>query len=262
MMRITLLILLSLAIASCYRANNTPAPYSLPRFNILAGNGSRNLKNSSLVLDARDSTNLVIDLSFQLISGNPENYPISCYISNLPGGISVVQDSFTFKLNMQISFSLSIKTDTGYYTANINVVTPDSGLKTYPVLIHVSPVEDCSRQFSGVYTGKDPCGHFAIGTYWQNYTAVITAVPSMPHWITIQNYHGLGDSIIVYAFVNCNESIDIPLQTVKGYTVYGRGKGYWGNGNDTQPGKQPIHIYGDTIVHAGDTTTCYTQLYP
>jgi len=249
------LVLLLLLFGSCYKADNSGIPKGQPTFTITVSGVS--IADSAMTFQVNDSSSFGIDLSFNIIAGYPSNYPITCYISNLPNGITALTDSFVFKLNGRPSFSLTVNADTGIYYANINVATVAGALKTYPIRIHVLPVPDCAPGLAGSYTGSDACGHFSIGDIWYSYTASITAVPGQPHWISITNFKGLGDSIIVYATVNCGGGVDIPVQTTKGYTIFGRGKGYSGL---QENGKPWISIYGDTVIHAGDTQTCYTQL--
>ncbi len=257
---------------SCYKANNTRLPASIPVFSmsLQAGgginvSGGGNFTDSNNTIKVNDSLPFSMAIYFSLISGNPENYPITCFISGLPAGISLTSpDSVTFKLSSQAGFNFSVATaDTGVYTYYVNIRTPDS-LKSYPVHVHVLPVPDGAPGLAGTYAGNDPCGHFSIGSVWYTYTAVVSTIPGRPHWISIQNYRGLGDSVIVNAFVTATYpsspwvgSVSIPLQTVNGYTIYGSGNGGYGIQENEKPW---ISIYGDTIIHAGDTQTCYLQL--
>ena len=112
------------------------------------------------------------------------------------------------------------------------VSSRNKGSKQYPVTLHVMPVPDGAPGLAAVYAGSDPYGHFSIGDVWYTYTATVTTVPGQPHWISIKNYRGLGDSISVMASVVSSDqdtywigSINIPIQTVHGYTIYGNGKG-------------------------------------
>src|SRR5580700_10633773 len=92
------LLLLLLLYSSCYKAVNTNQSNIAPTFTITAGNSysysGGNIADSVITFTINDSTILNIGLTFTLLSGNPENYPITAFISGLPKGIVVSQDSF------------------------------------------------------------------------------------------------------------------------------------------------------------------------
>lgn len=252
--------LFCLVCSSCYRADKTHLNTGIPVFKIYTNNsypyyGGGSIADSIVTFKVRDSNSLNISLTFSLLSGNPENYWINASITGLPNGIVCAKSADTFMLNYKANFYLNVTADTGIYTIYINI-SADNLAKTYPVKIRVLPPEDDAPSLAGTYSGSDPCGHFSIGSVWYTYMTTVSTVPGYPHWVAIKNFRGLGDSIVVYGFVYTGSGkIDLPVQTIGGYTIFGRGKGYYSN--DTHPS---IHIYGDTIVHGNDTQTCYTQL--
>ena len=238
-------LLLLLLCCSCYRAHNLYKSTEPPTFDILTDDGRRVIANH-LTIDIRDSTPYNLGLTFTLLTGNPEQYPITCSLRNLPPGIIDSPDSYMFKLNYQPEFSLTVNTNVGLYSAFLDVVT-NNGSNSYPISLNVVPVTDCAPDLAGTYkTGSDGCGHFSWGNIWRSYTAQVSTVPGYPHWVTISNFSGLGDSITVYAIVQCNNRLDIPMQTTKGYTIYGRGTGSYLAVDNEQ---KSISIFGDTIVH-------------
>jgi len=249
---------------SCYRALNTPWPANAPVYDILENeNYDKSVIKSIDTFSCNDSLTLELNLYFSLLSGNPANCPFTCFLTGLPPGVSGGGDSTTFKLNYYIRYSLFLNLDTGFYPFYINVRTPVYGLQKYKAVMHVLPVTNNAPALAGNYRGSDPCGYFSQGSYWAFYTANVTTVPGHPNWIGIQNFRGLGDSIIVYCFMPWMQSgiINIPPQTTHGYTIYSRGNGYFGFEDSTGTQHQNwISIFGDTIVHGADTQTCSTQL--
>ncbi len=135
---------LLLAYSSCYKANNPPLANVTPVFEMQMQSNNNvdpysggDFTHSLITLGAKDSSSLYFLVSFHLISGNPENYPITCFVSGMPSGVlALASDTTTFRLSYNPGFSFSVNSDTGVYTFNINVLTPDS-LKSYPVQLHV-----------------------------------------------------------------------------------------------------------------------------
>ncbi len=219
-----------------------------------------NVLNSEVMVDVTDSTQSYLNFYFYLIAPNRLDDSVTCSLSGLPAGIIDSSGAASFKLPQSWNVHLNVNTDTGIYTVNLSI-SGAYGQQTYPVLIHVLPVPDGAPGLVGTYSGSDPCGHFSIGDVWYTYTAKVVTFPGRPHWIGIQNYRGLGDSIVVQALVYGVGigGINIPLQTVGGYTIFGNGTGYFGVSDSSN--KPWISVFGDTIIHAGDTQTCYMQLH-
>lgn len=253
--RISLLIAICIIATGCYRPRLITRAGIPPKYNIISasntGNTRQSIPDSTATLSLTDSIDSYVGISFELTGGDATGYSVLCYFTDLPPGITVEKDSATAYLNGTAGFKFSAATTPGTYPAKIAIVTPDKGLQVYPVAFKVLPVPDCAQGLEGEYTGSDPCGHLAYGQFWYTYTATVTTVPGHPHMIKITNFHGLGDSIEVFATISCGYSFDIPVQTVHGYTFMSRGKGNWEYG---------LRSYGDTTVYMGDTTTCFTQL--
>ena len=250
----------AVALASCYKAHNPPRASMPPAYKILIDNDyywKASITDSITTYITNAYSRTKFNLSFELTSGDPVNYPIIFYTTDLPNGITISQDTFLFKLNKRINFFLEATT-TGTFTINFNVFVVNKGLTTYPMIIKV---KGCTDELAGTYAGYDPCGHFSYGTVWYDYKAIVTTVPGDENGIRIKNFHGLGDDIEVYAIANCDHTLTIPLQTINGYTFYSRGKGTWGLSSSLNNGSKPfIASNSDTTVYNGDTLTCFTQL--
>ena len=263
MKKISFLIAVLLTYASCYKITPIPKSTAAPTFDILAaaysdfGSSSGNLKDSAITISLRDSSSVSLRLDFRLLSGNPENFPVTCSVSGLPPGFSCTPGSVNFELSYIIEFNISAQTDTGIYAATVFVTTP-IGSNIYPIRIHVGAVRDCATGLTGIYNGSDPCGHLSLGDIWYTYQAIVDPVAGQPNVLAIKNFRGLGDSIVVYAHISCGGGVAIPVQTCKGYTFMGRGSAYYSTQDNN--GKPWISIYRDTIIHNGDTQTCATQL--
>lgn len=263
-----LLVVSASGVLSCYRAKNTPLADTPPAFRVSASYsngymyGGGSIADSICTFSVLDSTILNLDLSFDLISGSPANYPITCTIGGLPNGCSVLpSNSQTFKLSYRPSFKISVNSSPGIYPFNINIQSQINGTQNYAGHLHVLPVLDGAPTIAGTYSCNDQCG-FSPAVTSYSYTATVSTISGHPHWINIKNFRGLGDSVIVSAYVTMSDAfdplrgyIDIPLQTVGGYTIVSRGRGYYGNN-----GKPYISVDRDTVIHAGDTQTCYVQL--
>lgn len=244
--------------SSCKPEDDDYVPPVKPTYNDFTLNGY-SIKNGVVTIDVIDSQKSYLDFYFYSIAPNRSNDFVTCSLSGLPAGIIDSTGTGTFSLPNNWDALLNVNTDTGIYVVNFNI-SGAYGQHTYPIRIHVLPVPDGAPGLAGTYTASDPCGHFSIGDVWYHYTAQVVTFPGRPHWIGIKNYRGLGDSIVVQAFVMGAGigNVNIPLQTVGGYTVYGNGTGYFGKSDSSN--KPWISIYGDTIIHAGDTQTCITQL--
>lgn len=128
--------------SSCYKPNNPPRPYTTPTFSIFARelyyyyDNEGSIQDSIVIFNVNANDSLTLYLTFDLISGNPENYPITCFIDGFANGITA-SDSETFKLNYFTPFTIYANKDTGVYPFYINVRTPAYGLKSYPALLHI-----------------------------------------------------------------------------------------------------------------------------
>jgi hypothetical protein len=263
MKRIFLFSAIMLFYSSCYKVNEDNQHFHPTVYDVVSVSGF-NMNHNSTILSINDSAATAATVYISLMKGDPPNDKVSCFFSDLPSGVTTSFDTTSRMLPATFNGTITAKCDTGLYTIKLNVSSRNMGLKQYTYHLHILPVIDGAPGLTGTYSGSDPCGHFSIGNSWYNYTSSVSAVPGKPHWISIKNYRGLGDSIFVYAAVTCTDaatswvgSINIPVQTVNGYTIFGRGKGYYGIQENQRPW---ISVYGDTIIHAGDTQTCYTQL--
>ena len=243
---------------SCKPEDDDNVQPSKPIYNEITLNDA-NIQNSVVTVNVVDSGQAYLSFYFYIIAPNRLNDSVTCSLSGMPTGIIDSTGTGAFMLPQNWSVHLNVNTDTGFYVVNFNI-SGAYGQHTYPVRLHVLPVPDGAPGLAGTYSGSDPCGHFSIGDVWYTYTAKVITYPGRPHWIGIQNYRGLGDSIVVQAIVYGVGigGINIPIQTVGGYTIFGNGTGYFGM---SEMGNKPwISVFGDTIIHAGDTQTCYMQL--
>ena len=248
------LLFVILMYCSCQRPVNVQQPTGTPVFKmyLTANNYSSAgsyFTDSLVTLKVNDSAQFSMGVTFSLISGNPESYPITCFITGLPTGVvpSVV-DSVTFRLSYNAQFSFTAAADTGLYTCYINIRTPDS-TKAYPIRLHIVPPVTCAAGLAGNYSGSDPCST-DTGEIWHVYTSIVESIPGNSSRVNITNFRGLGDSVLVQAIIGCStNSIVVPLQTAAGYTFYGTGS-Y----------SQAELLIQDTFIHGGDTQICITQL--
>jgi len=259
-----LLIFILVLYSSCYKANNGQQT-SIPTFNIfLVGS---NISDSVVTITVNDSSTFSLPLSFSLVSGNPENYPVSCFINGLPNGVTITSpDTATFKLNYDINFNLSVNTDTGVYLFQVNTLT-SSGLNTYKMRLHVIPPLAKSG-YDTAYYGEDFC-FSSSGNFERLYVAEISTDGNNAHQILIYDF--FGDYVVYANIIGTYPSaiIKLPLQNAPGdgsasvvspTMIYGTG--FSAPDTGSLANNKPMIFINDTIVIAGDTETCQTNLKP
>lgn len=125
-------------LASCYKAGNPMPDNSAPKYNIYGFNSfvPDTVFNGNIFIN--DST--VLPFDFQLISGNPANYPFVAYLTGVPPDITISPDTINFRLNYKCQFKLHAysQADTGSYIVYLNVVSSLYGNQKYPVNFKVS----------------------------------------------------------------------------------------------------------------------------
>jgi len=130
------ILLLPLLVASCFKyvgVDNT-LNYTISGFH-------------DVTIDQNDSGYFYV--SAQLLSGNPANEYITFTVSGLPDGVSVNQDSITFRPNY--SFALVFyghAPQPGVYPITVKTVSPTMGVKVYTFNLTVTSLFDCTGQFS------------------------------------------------------------------------------------------------------------------
>ena len=126
-------------LCSCYKTGSAQKDNSIPKFDISASSesSSGDIIDSITTFTFYDSTTPFIDLRFSLISGNPENYPITVFINNLPPGITFSPDSSVLQLSSSKRLDFTVNGDTGTYVVNFNVDCPGMPLKIYPVRFRI-----------------------------------------------------------------------------------------------------------------------------
>jgi len=227
---------------SCYRAENIPDNAKPVYYvNIEADIYS---VDSPHILTFNDTGYGGFIVDFQLISGNPTNYPLKCYLTGLPPGLIDSPSSVTTELPNQISLAFWGRTDTGHYRFNLNVASPTDTTK-YPFILHVMAPPtpfDCATCFVRYWYAVNMCNNDSC-------YPVVSLLPGNPGWVSISNFACLGDSIAVNAHVSCTSGITIPVQTSHGYTIYGS--------SPVVPcGTAIAFSLQDTIVYNGDTVAC------
>jgi len=216
---------------------------------------SGNVKDSIVTIDLIDSSVSYLPLNFTLTSGFPENYPMTCSLSGLPTGMTDSPGSFSFKLSYQASIKLFVNADTGLYTVNLNVGTPQGPL-VYPFRLRVRP-RPASAGFVGSYIGSDPCGHFNYDSVIHVYSTEIFGVSTNPNELSISRIAaGYGVYVYISGYAPY-ATLTLPLQTTNGVSIYGRGFSTADSG--AYAGQPMLFIY-DTIVMGTDTQTCMTQI--
>lgn len=252
-----LLTFIALFYCSCYQRDSYYVPP--PVYNTVSIGSS--VMDGNAVVTFNDSQEAQIMIYVSLITNDP-NDRVSCYFTGVQPPIIATCDTTSKSLPASIYGKFTINCDTGYYDMILNVNSRNKGLKQYPFKLHVLKVPDAADGLKGTYYGNDPCGHFSLGDVWYQYTSTVSAIPGYPHWISIKNFRGIGDTFYVNAMVSgtgYDGGVTIYPQTHGGYTIYGTG--YYGP--DTGPGgnEKPSFSVRDTIVHNGDTQTCILQLH-
>jgi len=246
---------------NCYKARNDNKDTSIPSFTIYVGStglsyynstGGGTIKDSIVQMTTTDSTQLQLRFTFTLISGDPENYPLTCYLSNLPIGVTTISDSFVFKLNYDFEIDLNVNADTGNYLINLHVNTANSA-NIYPLRLHVlptPPAQDCAPGIVAVYNysgyHKDLTSGISI---YDSCTVTVDTIIGTPHYVHLTNFPVIGSSI-VSGYVDCNGYLTIPVQTINGYIIYGLA------GCNTDINNKSAIDIRDTIINAGDTVVC------
>ena len=208
-----------------------------------------------MTIELIDSTSSFLTLNFSLTSGFPENFPVTCSLTGLPGTIVDSPGSFTFKLNYQLSFKIAVNADSGLYTANINVAS-SQGTQSYPIRMHVTP-KPASAGFVGYYIGSDPCGHFNYDSVIHVYSTEISGVLTNPNELSISRIAGDYGVYVYFSGHAPYATLTLPLQTTNGVTIYGRG---FSTSDSGIYAGQPTIFINDTIVNGTDTQTCFTQI--
>jgi hypothetical protein len=248
------LLLMLLLLGACYRPGNLPKDTTPPTYKIEVSGLSTyyyskgNLKDSLVVFNVNDNDSLSLSFSVGLISGNPENYPITFSLDSLPAGITTTAGAVVFKPDYSFQIKLNVHTaDIGDYLVNAKVTDSGIGTHTYPINLHVISPHPLSLDCSDclVHNWASVSGCNTLDTCHPT----ITQIAGMPHWVRIQNINCLGDSVVVNAFVSCTDGITIPMQTSRGYTIYGYLRNY-------PCGNLVAYTIPDTVVHNGDTSAC------
>ncbi len=215
---------------------------------------SGNIKDSLLTFTINDSSGFGLRMTFTLTAGSAANYPVKASIIGNTPGVKITPSTFVFALNQTIEFSFSVIADTGVYDYVVHIETSD-GTNDYPIKLHVLMPFDWADYWQGKYSGSDPCWHFShSGSIWHIYEAEMNKTPGRPHWLSIKNFRGMGDSAVIIANIwgsGGSLNFDVPRQSVNGLTVWGSG---YTMGSEI--------VVNDTIIYASDTQTCRTQLKP
>jgi hypothetical protein len=263
MKKLTYFLFACFFLCACYKVEQVPKDNSIPTYAFSLNSG--NPEDSVMTLSVLDSQDFSFNMSFRRISGNPENLSIHVSLDSLPVGITAETNAFAFKLNSDVQINLHVAIPKrGDDTIRLKVFDSSNGLRVYRVHIHILPPLDGATALRGTYTGLDGCNFLSGMSIDYNYTAVIDTVAGHPHWISIKNFRGLGDSVVVMAFVTCynqysnySGNIDIPVQTVAGYTIGSTVTGYYGTGGTE---KEMIDITSYTMSYAGGSLSCSAQL--
>lgn len=249
---IVLLVVACIAASSCYKSGPANQDKQKPVYDVYVSgnNGGGDIKNTNVVFEVIDSSALTLNFSFFQKTGNPENYPLTCYIDSLPGTTTSSVDSVNFKLNYNFQAKLNINADTGLHKIKIRLFNPADGNSSYPVFIHVThtpPPPDCSLCLTGTWNCTD-CNN-------KKFSSVFTPISGMKGWTSISNFSNLGDSISVKASISCDFDIIIPVQTINGYTIWGQV-----HEHSNYCGFSALAFFvPDTMVHGGDTLYCGTE---
>ena len=137
-----LMVATTLFCCGCYKADNSGKSNEPPECAITFESSSfRRLMHvdSTLRLESKTNRQLPFSLSFSILSGNAQNYPLQCYFSDLPVGCRLYWDTKSFKLNIRLHNYIDSGMAPGSYFFNINVQVPGRLPQVYPVTLQILP---------------------------------------------------------------------------------------------------------------------------
>lgn len=137
-----LMVATALLCCGCYKADNSDKSNEPPEYAITFESSSfRSLMHvdSTLRLESKTNRQLPFSLSFFILSGNAQNYPLQCYFSDLPVGCRLFWDTISFKLNTRLNNYIDSGMAPGSYLFYINVQVRGRQLQAYPVALQIRP---------------------------------------------------------------------------------------------------------------------------
>ncbi len=139
-MRNLLITLFLIMITGCYKIPVGTPPAGVPTYTIGVYTFD-SLSDPYFYFKLNDSTSDDLPLTFKIISGNAASSGFTCSLDSLPSGILCTPDSFTFKLNYDLSFHLTAlpSAPVGTYTFYLKVREGNAAAISYPITLKVYP---------------------------------------------------------------------------------------------------------------------------
>ncbi|MCW3123034.1 MAG: hypothetical protein JWQ38_2526 [Flavipsychrobacter sp.] len=190
-----------------------------------------------------------------LLSGNPENEPVTMHFEGLPANVSATPDNITFRLNYNLEYKLTAHNATpGVYPVKAVYSSPNKVAKTYGFNLTITPPLDWMPLICSYYYPTQSCED---GIY---VSCQIDSVRGQPGKIRIidrksPNPSTYGTFDTCYGYVDCcSGTFVIPRQQVQDKIVEGSGSS---NGLMGYQGKVELI---KTITTATNTYTCSVTL--
>lgn len=210
---------------------------------------SYTLKSDSVISVYSNST-YYLSFSLAVSKGSISKNLVTCTLEGLPDNVRITPPKIVVGNLMGGLFQLDIGTlSYGDYPFYIVHQSEKFGTQKQKVILRITAPPDYAALMAGTY---DSSYDFCPDSGFYNYTSVVSTVPDTAYLAKISNIRALGSDFIVRAWIN--NTISIPLQTVKGHTIWGSGT----YAQDARPGHGGDYVMSikDTIVTGTDTLGC------
>lgn len=239
------LLLVPVLLFGCKKKNNDNTPHPV----INNSNFSYSVKYDSIVSSAANST-LNFSFNIKVLTGKITDNKLTCSIEGLPSTVSVAPASIVVSQLLGGVFTFYIgDLPLGYYPFVLKIKSEKYGVQAYNVSLRIVAPLDYSPLLAGTY---DSCYDYCGGADFFHYASQVTTVADTPFLIKLNNIQNFGSGFVVRAWVS--KTITIPLQSVGGKTIWGRGT----YSRDGRPGHENDFVMAvkDTIVTGIDTQIC------
>ncbi|MBX2907423.1 MAG: hypothetical protein KF744_15370 [Taibaiella sp.] len=222
-----------------------------------SGNGSSTgssefsymLKSDSVISVYSNST-YYLSFSLAVTKGVITANPVTCTLEGLPDNVRITPPKIVVGNLLGGLFQLDIGTlSYGDYPFYIVHQSDKYGTQKQKVILRITAPPDYAALLAGTY---DSSYDFCPDSGFFNYTSVVSTVPDTAYLAKISNIRALGSDFVVRAWIQ--NTITIPVQTVKGRTIWGSGT-YAQDARSGHGGDYVMSI-NDTIVTGADTLGC------
>lgn len=195
-----------------------------------------------------------LSFSLKVSKGDIMANPVTCSLEGLPDNVRITPASIVVGRLSGGLFKLDIGTlSFGDYTFYIVHKSEKFGTQKQKVILRIAAPPDYAALLAGTY---DSSYDFCPDSGFYYYASSVTTVADTPYLAKISNIRGLGTDFVVRVWMN--NTITIPVQTVKGRTIWGSGT----FAEDARPGHGGDYVMSikDTIVTGADTLICTIHL--